>query len=63
MKKSRRLIDMTENEVQDRVYWRMHMQETIGTFMLGVICIMLVVFLKKSEERNQALMLELIRRH
>jgi hypothetical protein len=27
---------MTENEVQDRVYWKMQMQETIGTFMLGV---------------------------
>jgi hypothetical protein len=53
---------MTEDETQHRVYWRMHMQETIGTFMLGVICIMLIVFLKKSEERNQALMLELIRR-
>jgi hypothetical protein len=53
---------MTENETQDRVYWNMHMQETIGSVLLGVVCIMLVVFLMKSEERNKTLMLELIRR-
>jgi hypothetical protein len=51
-----------ENIQEDRVYWKLHVQESLGTIFLGIVCIMLLVSLWKSEERNKTLMYELMGR-
>jgi hypothetical protein len=38
----------------------MHIQESFGTIFLGVLCVMLIISLWKSEERNKTLMMELL---
>jgi hypothetical protein len=53
---------MSDNKTPEHFEWRLHIQESIGTLFLGILCIMLVIFWKKSEERNKSLMLELMNR-
>jgi hypothetical protein len=52
---------MSDSNEKERIHWNMHIQESFGTVFLGIVCIMLVVFLMKSEERNKALVLELLK--
>jgi hypothetical protein len=53
---------MSENKMSRHFEWKMHIQESIGTLFLGILCIMLVIFWKNSEERSRSLMLELMNR-
>jgi hypothetical protein len=53
---------MSDNKTPEHFEWKMHIQESIGTLFLGILCIMLIIFWKKSEERNKSLMLELMNR-
>jgi hypothetical protein len=55
-------MDETSDKEQKGFYWKLHVQESIGTLFLGILCIMLLVSLMKSEERSRALMNELMRR-
>jgi hypothetical protein len=55
-------MDEIRDKEQKGFYWKMHIQESIGTFFLGILCIMLLVSLMKSEERSRTLMSELMRR-
>jgi hypothetical protein len=54
---------MEENEPQTRIHWHMQIQDIIGTIFLGIISILLIKALIKSEERNRTLMLQWMERH
>lgn len=41
---------------------KVHVQESIGTMLLGIVCIMLAVFYWRSEERHRAFMREMLER-
>ena len=42
------------------VNWNMHVTDTVGSSFLGILAVLLLVFLVRSNKRNRELLLEVI---
>ena len=42
------------------IFWHMRITDTIGSVFLGILAILLLVFLVRSNKRNRELLLEVI---